>query len=264
MASEADCHFEYINSSSIEGRFVGQGAGRVRGLFERAKRRDRPTIMFFDEFDSIAQKRQLSDASFSSQTLNQILTELDGFEPSSKVFVLAATNFPESLDAAVLRPGRFDKVVRIPSPALSSRTEIAAHYLAKVRHAAEVTPEELARLTSGMTGADISNLVNVAVTNAVRNGRQAAGKEDFDFAVDRLRVGVLNRSIQATTDTLWATAIHEAGHALVSLLNTDSVPMSKVTILSKGQSLGSVQQAHRLRSPEGGVSAVPEPVPGPH
>jgi ATP-dependent metalloprotease len=238
LAGESECYFEYINSSSVEGAFVGSGVRQIKNLFQKTKSRDRPTIIFFDEFDSIAQKRNAISGQFASQTLNQLLTEMDGFESNSKVFVLAATNYPQALDPAVTRPGRFDKTVQIPQPAKSARVEIIKYYLGKIKHTDQVDADFLARSTNGMTGADIKNLVNVAAINAVKMGRKAADREDFDFAIDRLSMGILNKSIQTTTNTLYHTAIHEAGHAMVSLLNGESVPMSKVTILSKGGSLG--------------------------
>ena len=238
LAGESGCYFEYVNSSAIEGPFVGMGVRAIKDLFAATKLRDKPTILFFDEFDSIAQKRNHVDGFVDSQTLNQILTELDGFEPNSNVFVLAATNFPDSLDPAVLRPGRFDKVIRIPQPANNARKEIISYYLSKIKHDNSIDIDYIARASSGLTGADIKNLVNVAVINAVKENRRAADKSDFDFALDRLQIGILNKSIQASSNSLYKTAIHEAGHARVSLLNPECTPMSKITILSKGESLG--------------------------
>lgn len=238
LAGESGCHFEYINSSAIEGPFVGMGVRAIKNIFEKTRGREKPTILFFDEFDSIAMKRTQVDGFVQSQTLNQILAELDGFEPNSKIFVLAATNFLDSLDPAILRPGRFDKILRIPNPAVSARKDIIKHFLGKIKYSDDVDIDYLSRATSGLTGADIKNLTNIAVINAVNDGRNKAEKKDFDFAMDRLQIGILNKSITSTPNELYMTAIHEAGHAMVSLLNSESVPMSKVTILSKGGSLG--------------------------
>lgn len=253
LSGESGSHFEHVNSSSIEGMYVGMGASKIRKLFEAARHREQTTILFFDEFDSIASKRFDDFNGSTRQSLNQILTEIDGFDQNSKVFILAATNFPESLDPAILRPGRFDKVVRIPTPSFNSRKEIVQYYLGKVNDKAEVDVDYLSGATIGMTGADIRNLVNIAAINAVKNSKRKIDKNDFDFAIDRINIGILNKSVQTLTKDLFSTAVHESGHALVSLFNSDSVPMSKVTILSKGGSLGLTHQTHCVCSPKGRV-----------
>lgn len=238
IAGEANCHFEYVSASSVESPYIGQGAAKIRTLFKDSKNRDKPTIIFFDEFDSIGSKRTLSDNSHSKQTLNQLLTELDGFQSNPKVIVLASTNFPQSLDPAVVRPGRFDKSVSIPLPSRSSRIEISKYYLNKVKPSNEIQPEIIARLTIGMSGADIKNLINIAALKAAQESHSVITMDDIEYASDRLSVGIINKSIIPTKDEHYRTAVHEGGHALISLLTPAAEPMSKVTILSKGGALG--------------------------
>jgi len=238
IAGEADCHFKYVSSSSVEGKTIGQGAAKIREIFKEARNSSQMTIIFFDEFDSIATKRSAADEAWSRQTLNQLLAEMDGFDQSANFFVIAATNFPQGLDPAVVRPGRFDKIISIPMPSFRSRKEIAKYYLSKVPASQDIDPEFIAQNTINMSGADIKSLVNLAAMNAAKFSRNIVTKDDFEFALDRMHVGILNKSITPNEHEKYMTAVHEAGHAMVSLLNPNATPMNKVTILSKGQALG--------------------------
>jgi len=190
IAGEADCDFTYISSSSVEGRTIGQGAAKIREIFAKAKKSPGMTIIFFDEFDSIATKRSAMDEAWGRQTLNQLLSEMDGFDKHSNVFIIAATNFPQGLDPAVVRPGRFDKVISIPMPSFRSRKEIAQYYLSKIPASNDIDSEFIARNTINMSGADIKSLVNLAAMNAAKLSRSIVTKDDFEFAFDRIHVGI--------------------------------------------------------------------------
>ena len=255
IAGEADCDFTYISSSSVEGRTIGQGAAKIREIFAKAKKSPGMTIIFFDEFDSIATKRSAMDEAWGRQTLNQLLSEMDGFDKHSNVFIIAATNFPQGLDPAVVRPGRFDKVISIPMPSFRSRKEIAQYYLSKIPASNDIDSEFIARNTINMSGADIKSLVNLAAMNAAKLSRSIVTKDDFEFAFDRIHVGILNKSITPNEHEKYMTAVHEAGHAMVSLLNPHATRMHKVTILSKGQALGLVYQLYLFRSSQRRISA---------
>ena len=236
LAGESECEFIYIAASSVEGKFIGQGSAKIRNLFERA-RKSAPCIIFFDEFDSIASKR---DKNFSSNSgcLNEILSEMDGFQKNEKIFVIASTNFPDALDPAVIRPGRFDKIIKIPLPSLKGREEIIEYYLKKIKYDKKVTPKDLAKSTINFTGSDIRTFINLAILNAIKNKKTLAEHSDFDFALDRMNIGIINKSLKITKKEKYMTAIHEAGHTLMALLNPNAMPLNKVTILSKGGSLG--------------------------
>lgn len=223
----------------VESKFVGSGAANVRKLFAEA-RANAPSIVFFDEFDSIAGKRSMGGEAnrTSRNTINELLNEIDGFKKNEKVFVVGSTNFPQSLDPAILRPGRFDKILKIPSPTVKGRQKILEHYLKKINYDLKLDVKRVAKETMGLTGSDLRTLINLAILNAVKNGRNKALKEDFDHAIDRLKVGILNKSFKATEKERYMTAIHEAGHTLAALLNKNAMPLNKVTILSKGQALG--------------------------
>ena len=237
LAGESNCKFIYIAASSIEGFYVGQGSAKIRKLFENA-RKQAPCIIFFDEFDSIAGKRGKGAFGSSKNCLNEILSEMDGFSKNEQIFVIASTNFPDSLDPAVIRPGRFDKILKIPLPSLKGREQIIDYYLKKINYDKKVTALELAKSTINYTGSDIRTFINLAILNAIKNKKNKANYSDFDFAMDRMNIGIINKSLKITPEEKYMTAIHEAGHTLMSLLNPSSMPLNKVTILSKGGSLG--------------------------
>jgi len=245
VAGEAHVPFFSVAGSSFVELFVGVGASRVRDLFEQARKRA-PAIIFIDEIDAIGQRRAGSGAVVSNdereQTLNQLLAEMDGFEPASGIVVLAATNRPEILDPALLRPGRFDREVTIPLPNVSERTAILAVHCRGKKLASDVNLDAIARGTPGFSGADLANLVNEAAIFAVRGMRDIITAADFDAARDRIILGRRESSNVLLPDEKHAVAVHESGHALVAALSEHADPVAKVTILPAGQALGVTEQ----------------------
>jgi cell division protease FtsH len=225
--------------------FVGVGAARVRDLFTEARKRA-PVIIFIDELDAIGQRRAGSGAVVANdereQTLNQLLTEMDGFDPTEGIVVLAATNRPEVLDPALLRPGRFDRQITIPLPNLADREAILKVHVRDKKLDPDVNLQVVARGTPGFSGADLANLVNEAAINAVRGGREVITAADFDTARDRIILGRREGSNVLLPEEKQAVAVHEAGHALVAALSPRADPVAKVTILPAGQALGVTQQ----------------------
>jgi cell division protease FtsH len=234
-----------VSGSSFVEMFVGVGAARVRDLFAEARKRS-PVIIFVDEIDAIGQRRAGSGAIVANdereQTLNQLLSEMDGFDMSEGIVVLGATNRPEVLDPALLRPGRFDRQVIIPLPTLSERAAILAVHVRGKRLADDVDLNVVARGTPGFSGADLANLANEAAIFAVRDGREVLTAADFEGARDRILLGRREGSNVLLPEEKNAVAIHEAGHALVAALSEHADPVSKVTILPAGQALGVTQQ----------------------
>jgi cell division protease FtsH len=244
VAGEADVPFFALSGSSFVEMFVGVGASRVRDLFVDARKRA-PSIIFIDEIDAIGGRR--GPGGFGSndereQTLNQLLSEMDGFEPGAKVVVMAATNRAEILDAALLRPGRFDRTVEIPLPNYVERTAILAIHGKGKTLGPDVDLDVLSRGTPGFSGADLANLVNEAAINAVRADRRVLSAADFDAARDRLLIGRRDASSALLPEEKYAVAVHEAGHALVAALSEHADPVAKVTILSRGAALGVTEQ----------------------
>jgi cell division protease FtsH len=244
VAGEAGVPFFALSGSSFVEMFVGVGASRVRDLFVDARRRS-PSIIFIDEIDAIGGRR--GPGGFGSndereQTLNQLLSEMDGFEPGARVVVMAATNRSEILDAALLRPGRFDRTVEIPLPNLVERTAILTIHGKGKSLAPDVDLSIVARGTPGFSGADLANLVNEAAINAVRDNRGVLSAADFDAARDRLLIGRRDASSALRPEEKHAVAVHEAGHALVAALSEHADPVAKVTILSRGAALGVTEQ----------------------
>jgi cell division protease FtsH len=245
VAGEAHVPFFSVTGSGFVELFVGVGASRVRDLFEQARKRA-PAIIFIDEVDAIGQRRAGSGAVVSNdereQTLNQLLAEMDGFEPSAGIVVLAATNRPEILDPALLRPGRFDRQVTIPLPNVSERTAILAVHCRGKKLAPDVNLDAIARGTPGFSGADLANLTNEAAIFAVRDGRDVITAADFDAARDRIILGRREGSNVLLPEEKHAVAVHESGHALVAALSPQADPVAKVTILPAGQALGVTEQ----------------------
>ncbi len=244
VAGEAGVPFFALSGSSFVEMFVGVGASRVRDLFTEA-RKLAPSIIFIDEIDAIGGRR--GPGGFGSndereQTLNQLLSEMDGFEPGANVVVLAATNRAEILDAALLRPGRFDRTVEIPLPNQSERMAILTIHAAGKQLAPEVNLGAVSRGTPGFSGADLANLVNEAAINAVRADRDVLQAADFDNALDRLLIGRRDSSNALLPEEKHAVAVHEAGHALVAVLSEHADPVAKVTILPRGSALGVTEQ----------------------
>jgi cell division protease FtsH len=243
VAGEASVPFFSVTGSSFVEMFVGVGAARVRDLFNDARKRA-PSIVFIDEIDAIGQRRGSGFISNDEreQTLNQMLAEMDGFDPSTGVVVIAATNRPEVLDPALLRPGRFDRQVEIPLPNLRERIAILqVHAKGKVL-SPDVDLEVVARGTPGFSGADLANLVNEAGIFAVREGRDMISAEDFSEARDRILLGRRDATNALMPDEKRAVAVHEGGHALVAVFSEHADPVAKVTILPAGQALGVTEQ----------------------
>ena len=244
IAGEAGVPFLSITASEFLEMFVGVGAARVRDLFDTA-RKQHPCIVFIDEIDAIGRKRGAGlggGQDEREQTLNQILSEMDGFEVTEGIVVLAATNRPDILDPALLRAGRFDRQVVIPLPSQQERTEILAVH-AKGKHLApDVDLDLVARGTPGMSGADLANLVNEAALATVRRGAEIISAADFETARDRLLLGLERSALVVGPEEQRVLAAHEAGHALVAHLLEHADPVHKVTILPAGLSLGSTQQ----------------------
>ena len=246
VAGEAHVPFFSVSGSSFVELFVGVGASRVRDLFAEARKRA-PAIIFIDEIDAIGQRRSGGAGGYVAndereQTLNQLLAEMDGFEPSSGIVVLAATNRPEILDPALLRPGRFDRQVTIPLPNVTERAAILAVHCRGKKLAGDVDLNAIARGTPGFSGADLANLVNEAAINAVRDGRDVITAADFDAARDRIILGRREGSNVLLPEEKHAVAVHESGHALVAALSEHADPVAKVTILPAGQTLGVTEQ----------------------
>jgi cell division protease FtsH len=245
VAGEAHVPFFSVTGSSFVELFVGVGAARVRDLFEQARKRA-PAIIFIDEVDAIGQRRAGSGAVVSNdereQTLNQLLAEMDGFDPTTGIVVLAATNRPEVLDPALLRPGRFDRQVTIPLPNVTERAAILAVHVRGKQIAPDVDLDVIARGTPGFSGADLANLANEAAIFAVRDGREVITAADFDAARDRIILGRREGSNVLLPEEKNAVAVHESGHALVAALSENADPVAKVTILPAGQALGVTEQ----------------------
>jgi cell division protease FtsH len=245
VAGEAGVPFFSVAGSSFVEMFVGVGAARVRDLFAEA-RKAAPAIIFVDEIDAIGQRRAGSGAVVANdereQTLNQLLSEMDGFDVSEGIVVLGATNRPEVLDPALLRPGRFDRQITIPLPTLAEREAILAVHCRDKKLGPDVDLNVVARGTPGFSGADLANLANEAAIFAVRSGRQILSAANFDDARDRILLGRREGSNVLLPEEKHAVAIHESGHALVAALSDHADPVSKVTILPAGQALGVTQQ----------------------
>ena len=235
--------FFALTGSSFVELFVGVGAARMRDLFTAA-RKAAPAIIFIDEIDAIGQRRGAGYVSNDEreQTLNQLLAEMDGFEPTASVVVLAATNRPETLDPALLRPGRFDRQVEIPLPNLRERAAILAIHARGKHLADDVDVDAIGRATPGFSGADLANLVNEAAIVAVRDARNTITAADFAEARDRILLGRREATNALMPDEKHAVAVHESGHALVAALSPHADPVAKVTILPAGQALGVTEQ----------------------
>jgi cell division protease FtsH len=244
VAGEAKVPFFSVTGSSFVEMFVGVGAARVRDLFQEARKRA-PAIIFVDEIDAIGQRRggaMVVSNDEREQTLNQLLAEMDGFDPATGIVVLAATNRPEILDPALLRPGRFDRQVIIPLPTLPERLAILQVHARGKRLDPSANLEVVARGTPGFSGADLANLINEAAIVAVRADREVLSAEDFDEARDRIILGRREGSNVLIPDEKHAVAVHEAGHALVAAYAAKADPIAKVTILPAGQALGFTEQ----------------------
>lgn len=237
VAGEAGVPVFYMSGSEFDELYVGVGAKRVRDLFSQARNKA-PAIIFIDELDAVGGKRNARDPAYAKQTLNQLLTELDGFSPSTGVILIAATNYPESLDKALTRPGRFDRHVNVPLPDVRGRIEILKHHMRNVPVAADVDATNLARATSGMSGADLENLVNQAAVHASRLKYKKVNADNFEWAKDKIMMGAETKSRIIREKDKVMTAYHEAGHALVNIFTPSSNQLYKMTIIPRGRALG--------------------------
>ena len=243
ISGEANVPFFSISGSDFVEMFVGVGASRVRDMFEQAKK-NAPCIIFIDEIDAVGGRRgsgMTGGNDEREQTLNQLLVEMDGFEENQSIILVAATNRPDILDPALLRPGRFDRQVTVSNPDLTGREQILKVHMKKVPLAPSVDPKIIARGTPGFSGADLANLVNEAALAAARRGKLAVSQTEFDHAKDKILMGAERRSLIMTPEELKITAYHEGGHALVSFYTPHSDPIHKATIIPRGRALGMVQ-----------------------
>ncbi|MEV7182246.1 ATP-dependent zinc metalloprotease FtsH [Kitasatospora sp. NPDC093679] len=245
VAGEAEVPFLSVTGSAFVEMFVGVGASRVRDLFEEARKRA-PSIIFIDEIDAVGARRgsgaRLGGNDEREQTLNQLLSEMDGFDQGTGIVVLAATNRPDALDPALLRPGRFDRQVTVPLPNQAERAAILLVHVQGKTLAADVDLDRIARGTPGFSGADLANLVNEAAINAVRAERTVITAHDLDAARDRVLLGRRESSNALLPEERHAVAVHESGHALMAALCEHADPVAKVTILPAGMTLGSTEQ----------------------
>jgi cell division protease FtsH len=240
VAGEANVPFFTISGSDFVEMFVGVGASRVRDMFDQAKK-NAPCIIFIDEIDAVGRHRGAGLGGGNDereQTLNQLLVEMDGFEANEGIIIIAATNRPDVLDPALLRPGRFDRQIMVPNPDVAGREKILRVHMRKVPLAPDVDPRVIARGTPGFSGADLANLVNEAALLAARRNKRLVTQAEFEDSKDKVMMGAERRSMIMTEEEKLATAYHEAGHALINLLVAGNDPLHKVTIIPRGRALG--------------------------
>ena len=244
VAGEAGVPFFTISGSDFVEMFVGVGASRVRDMFEQAKK-NAPCIIFIDEIDAVGRHRGAGLGGGNDereQTLNQLLVEMDGFESNEGIIIIAATNRPDVLDPALLRPGRFDRQIVVPNPDIKGREQILRVHMKKVPLAPDVDVKVLARGTPGFSGADLANLVNEAALLAARRNRRMVTMQDFEDAKDKVMMGAERKSMAMSEEEKRLTAYHEGGHAIVALNVPDADPVHKATIIPRGMALGMVMQ----------------------
>jgi cell division protease FtsH len=242
IAGEANVPFFTISGSDFVEMFVGVGASRVRDMFEQGKK-NAPCIIFIDEIDAVGRHRGAGLGGGNDereQTLNQMLVEMDGFESNEGVILIAATNRPDVLDPALLRPGRFDRQVVVPNPDVLGREKILRVHMRKVPLSSDVDPKTIARGTPGFSGADLANLVNEAALLAARLGKRVVAMTEFEFAKDKVMMGAERRSLVMSDDEKKNTAYHESGHAICSIYEPECDPIHKATIIPRGRALGMV------------------------
>jgi cell division protease FtsH len=244
VAGEAGVPFFYISGSDFVEMFVGVGASRVRDMFEQAKK-NAPCIIFIDEIDAVGRHRGAGLGGGNDereQTLNQLLVEMDGFDPNESIIVIASTNRPDVLDPALLRPGRFDRQVVVPNPDVGGREQILRVHMRNIPLASDVDVKIIARGTPGFSGADLANLVNEAALMAARRNRRMVLQRDFEEAKDKVMMGAERKSMVMSNEEKRTTAYHEGGHALVALSVPAADPVHKATIIPRGLALGMVMQ----------------------
>ena len=236
-AGEAGVPFFFMSGSEFDELYVGVGAKRIRELFSQARDKA-PAIIFIDELDAIGGKRNPKDQAYAKQTLNQLLVELDGFSQTEGIIIIGATNFPESLDKALTRPGRFDKEVIVDLPDVRGRIDILKHYMQNVETADDVDPSIIARGTPGLSGAELMNLVNQAAVHASQLSAPAVDMNHFEWAKDKILMGAAKKKMVITEESRINTAYHEAGHAIMAMFSKGATPLYKATILPRGRALG--------------------------
>jgi cell division protease FtsH len=240
VAGEANVPFFTISGSDFVEMFVGVGASRVRDMFEQAKK-NAPCIIFIDEIDAVGRHRGAGLGGGNEQTLNQLLVEMDGFEANEGVIIIAATNRPDVLDPALLRPGRFDRQIVVPNPDINGRERILKVHMKKVPLGPDVDARVVARGTPGFSGADLANLVNEAALLAARRNRRLVTQAEFEDAKDKVMMGAERKSMAMSEEEKRLTAYHEAGHAVVGLSVPEAIPVHKATIIPRGRALGMVK-----------------------
>ncbi|MCJ8324369.1 MAG: ATP-dependent zinc metalloprotease FtsH [Hyphomicrobiales bacterium] len=244
IAGEANVPFFSISGSDFVEMFVGVGASRVRDMFEQAKK-NAPCIVFIDEIDAVGRHRGAGIGGGNDereQTLNQLLVEMDGFADNEGVIIIAATNRPDVLDPALLRPGRFDRQIEVPNPDIIGREQILKVHLKKIKSGNDVEARHIARGTPGFSGADLANLCNEAALLAARRGKRVVTDQEFEDAKDKVMMGAERRTLVMSDDERRLTAFHEAGHALVAMYKPESDPVHKATIIPRGRALGLVMR----------------------
>ncbi|ORZ18660.1 peptidase family M41-domain-containing protein [Absidia repens] len=237
VAGEAGVPFFFMSGSEFDEMYVGVGAKRIRELFAAARAKS-PSIVFIDEIDAIGSKRNPKDQSYMKQTLNQLLVDLDGFSQTEGVIFIAATNFPELLDKALVRPGRFDRTVNVPLPDVRGRIQILNQHMKTISMAPNVDVGVIARGTPGFSGAELANLVNQAAIQASREGAKEVGMDHLEFAKDKSIMGAERKSAVITDESKRLTAYHEGGHALLAYYTPGAMPLHKATIMPRGRALG--------------------------
>ena len=244
IAGESKVPFFSISGSDFVEMFVGVGASRVRDLFEQAKKNS-PCIVFIDEIDAVGRHRGAGVGGGNDereQTLNQLLVEMDGFQEKENIIVVAATNRPDVLDKALLRPGRFDRQITVPSPDISGREKILQVHAKKVPMAGDVDLKVIAKGTPGFVGADLANIINEAALHAARFNKKLVTMLDFEFAKDKVMMGPERKSMIMKEEERKLTAFHESGHAIVTFYSPASDPIHKATIIPRGRALGMVMR----------------------
>lgn len=226
-----------MSGSEFDELYVGVGAKRIRELFTQAREKS-PAIIFIDELDAIGGKRNPKDQAYAKQTLNQLLVELDGFSQTEGIIIIGATNFPESLDKALTRPGRFDKEVIVELPDVRGRVDILKHHMKNVETSENIDPTILARGTPGLSGAELMNLVNQAAVHASQLSAPAVDMSHFEWAKDKILMGAAKKKMVITEEARKNTAYHEAGHAIMAMFSPAATPLYKATILPRGRALG--------------------------
>ncbi|CCH61690.1 hypothetical protein TBLA_0F01470 [Henningerozyma blattae CBS 6284] len=236
-AGEAGVDFLFMSGSEFDEVYVGVGAKRIRDLFAQARAKA-PAIIFIDELDAIGGKRNPKDQAYAKQTLNQLLVELDGFSQTTGIIIIGATNFPDALDKALTRPGRFDKIVNVDLPDVRGRSDILRHHMKKITLAPDVDPTIIARGTPGLSGAELANLVNQAAVYACQKNAISVNMSHLEWAKDKILMGAEKKTMVLTDAVRRATAYHEAGHAIMALYTPSATPLYKATILPRGRALG--------------------------